>query len=91
MNTFRPHKDYILIQPLPPKETKTKSGIIVPTDQINTFLQPIGLVHQVGPDVQDVVPNMKVIYSMHAGLKHTHKGQLFVFLHEHEIVATVSD
>ena len=84
-----PFKDYIMVETLKPEQQETKSGLIVMPDNINTILQPLGVIHAVGEDIHDLRAGMKVLYSQHAGLKHSCEGKLFVFLKQHEIVATL--
>lgn len=40
---FKPNKNFVLIDPIPAKETKTKSGLILPEDK-----EPMGIVVAVG-------------------------------------------
>ncbi len=89
MKALKPQNDYVLVETLKPEEVKTKSGLIMVPDGINTPMQPFGVIHAVGPEITNLKVGQCILYSGHAGLKHTYEGKTLVFLKYHEIVAVV--
>lgn len=92
---LKPRHNYVVLQ-LPaksPAEEKTKGGIIMPSGAgiPGPARQAVAVIKSVGPECQELKPKMKVMYPVHAGLKHTEAAVDYVLLLEHEVIGIVEE
>ena len=79
MEIIRLIRDKVLVEIIEP-ETKTASGIYIPTDSSQKTLK--GIVFMVGPEVQFVKPGDTVKYYDHCGSAIEYQGKNCLFLKE---------
>jgi len=86
--------DYVLVElPQKVKEEKTQGGIYVPAmaNVPGPTKQAVGFIEAVGPSCVDLKRNMRVMYPVHAGLKHTEAGKEYVLLKADEVIGILDD
>jgi co-chaperonin GroES (HSP10) len=86
---LKPRNSYVLIELLPKETETTKTGIVIP-EQAMRYQQPIGIVHEVGSEVESGLVGKKVIIT-NGGFKHSYLGKEYVLLHQSEALAIIDE
>ena len=81
---LKPLNDYVVLS-FEKEEEKTKSGIILSTEEKNN--QSFGLVVAVGPKVETLKSNDKVIYQTYSGTKTKVDGKEYLLIKQENILA----
>ncbi|MBN3489934.1 co-chaperone GroES [Acholeplasma equirhinis] len=81
---LKPLNDYVVLS-FEKEEEKTKSGIILSTEEKNN--QSFGVVVAVGPKVDNLKTNDKVIYQTYSGTKTKVDGKEYLLIKQEHILA----
>ena len=81
---LKPLNEYVVLS-FEKEETKTESGIIIST--LDKDKPSIGKVVAVGPKVETIKPNDKVIYQTYSGTKTKYDGNDYLIIKQENILA----
>lgn len=92
---IEPLGDRVLIKPDPMEGVSvetgtTKGGIIIPQTAQEKFFPMSGTVIDIGPDVQDIDIEDKVIFDKFTGIDYTYEGEKLTFMHESELIGRIT-
>jgi len=85
---LKPLNDYVVLSYIK-EEEKTASGIILTTESKEK--ESMGKVEAVGPLVENIKKDDKVIFKSYSGTKTSYKGEDYLIIKAENILATYED